>query len=82
MQKTNINLNALKTRLINTLEVESMGDTKIYNYLMNHLDHNHNLVKSFMVNHLGYDAWMVNKIRWHKQYCKNRYQQQKLNTSQ
>ena len=58
---------ALKERLLRTLDVESMGDHRIYNWCMDHLK-SHEEVKQFMVSELGYATWEVNKIRARKRY--------------
>lgn len=70
-----IQLDTLKSRLNKTLDVEPMGPTRIYNYLLEILE-SHDEVKDFMINQLGYKNWFVNKIKWHQEYCKKRYQQE------
>lgn len=70
----------IKSKLLNQLSVQNMGDKKIYSYLINMLN-DHKRVVIFMTKE-GYQKWYVNKLRYDKLYNQKKYKQLKLNTSQ
>lgn len=73
-----LNQKALIQGILNLVNINNIGDTRIYNFLMNKMN-DHNQVCDFMTKSLGYEKWYVNKIAYNQKYSKEKYK--KLNSA-
>lgn len=72
------NYTQLKNQVLTLINYDNIGDTRIYNLCKNELGIKRAV--KFMVEHLGYETWYVNKLIYIQNYNKRKYKIQKLNS--
>jgi len=68
-------------KLQTELELNNMGDHRKFKFVNEHLNDVDKTI-NFFIKILGYKPWQANKIRYNIMYKQEKYQNQKLNTSQ
>lgn len=69
----------IKQKVLNQLEMDPMGDTRLWKYLLDKLG-SEEAVREFLSKE-GYPNWLLNKIPKMIEHRKKRYQMQKLNSA-
>ena len=75
-----MDLAKLKERILNTIKVDNLGDTRIFNLAKSFIGDKQKTVL-FMVNELGYELWYINKIIYIQEYNRKKYLLSKASAS-
>lgn len=62
----------LKERILKTIKVDNLGDTRIFNLAKSFIGDKEKTI-DFMVNELGYELWYINKIIYIQEYNRKQY---------